>query len=225
MNSHTERPSFQFTCCPPEGAILTLPNGASRIDLRKRLPMRDYITRNIARWYRSMDDDEDLVVVTGADKCSSWGTACYSNVSRAAEMSLSFVPTGHHTDDSPCDYTWGNYNPIRTRGGRNTMEGSLQNRNQCTFIRGYKTKLRKRKVFPSVVSVCDVETDTPVGDAIMKGRWGSSRPSKTGLLGNNRGEASKNVQSDSLGNTIVVDDFPGSNEVGLFSETKVVAQF
>ena len=214
MISNPEQPSFSFTCPPPEGAILVLPNGASRVDLVSRAPMEDYIKRNALRWYSTMVEREDLVIVTGADKCSSWGTACYSNVTGPAEMPLSFLPTD---EGSPaCEYDWETCHSIASHSGSSSEVGYPEN--QCIFIRGYKTKLRKRKLLPMrvSVSVSDVvqhNADIPGG---AKGQGGNALASRfPGRLSGNRGGATQNLQSDTPNDTISVDDFPGPIEVSL----------
>jgi len=212
MVSNTERPSFDFTCPSPEGAILVLPNGASRVDLVSRTPMEGYIKRNVSRWYSTMVEHEDLVIVTGADKCSSWGTACYSNVTGPAEMPLSFLPPN---GGSPaCPYAWETRHSIASHSGSSSEADYPEN--QCIFIRGYKTKLRKRKLLPMRVSVSDVvqhNADIPGG---AKGQGGNALVSWfPGPLSGNRSGTTQNLQSDTPNDTISVDDFPGSNEVSL----------
>jgi len=179
--------------------------------------MEDYIKRNISRWYSRMEEREDLVIVTGADKCSSWGTACYSGATGTAEMALSFMPTGNRDEGSLCRYSWRTADSIWLHCGRSSEEDFLEN--QCIFIRGYKAKLRKRKLLPVRVSVSDVvrpDTDIPVEGSKGPGgtTWASLLP---GPLHHNRGEASQNIQSDTLYDTILVDDFPAPSEVSLVS--------
>jgi hypothetical protein len=218
MISNTEQHSFQFACPPPHGAILVLPLGATQFDLVSRVPMEAYIKRNVSQWYNRMDEREDLIIVTGVDKCSSWGTACYSDVTGTAEMALSFIPTSRRHEGSPAwPYAWRTSDSIWSRSGRNSEEHFSEN--QSIFIRGFKTKLRKRKLLPGRVSISDVvRSDTDISGGGAKGQGGSTLPSwLPGPFGNNRGEASHNLQSDTPSDMIEVDDFPALNEVNLVS--------
>ena len=214
MISDLHPPSFQFVCPPPDGAILVLPNGATRIDLYDRKPMEDYIKQNIARWFSGIGEREGLIIVTGADKCSSWGTACYSGVTRSEV--ITFTSVGHPCDGSPASYAWQPPYSVRSRSGPGAE--AEQNENQCVFIRGYKAKLRPRKLQVPISGMVKSYTDTSIG------RPGSASFTSrfAGLFLSANVDAPQDRQYDAR-DTIEVDDFPVSNDVSLPVATHVVS--
>jgi hypothetical protein len=102
-------PSYRFTSTSTtEGAVLLLPEGASRKDLRKRLlHFQEHAIQNALRWYQFANQqlgkqipNGSLILVTGCDMASSWGIASFSDVSSDMEVELSFCPSDHGT------YSW-----------------------------------------------------------------------------------------------------------------------
>ncbi|KAJ7363012.1 hypothetical protein DFH08DRAFT_646410, partial [Mycena albidolilacea] len=78
-----------------ETAVLLLPDGASRTDLRRKKKFRDYALKNAQRWYAFVSGDlermvnnGDLYLVTGTDKSSSWSVAAVENHSEDCKVSL-----------------------------------------------------------------------------------------------------------------------------------------
>ncbi|KAJ7469879.1 hypothetical protein B0H11DRAFT_1684476, partial [Mycena galericulata] len=78
-----------------EAAVLLLPDGASRTDLRRLKRFRDYAMKHAQRWYEFVNGDlermvesGDLYLVTGVDKTSSWSLAALENRSDSCAISL-----------------------------------------------------------------------------------------------------------------------------------------
>ena len=103
---------YRFTCCSTtEGAVLHLPDGASRKDLRNRKPdFRQCAIQNAFRWYQFANrhlgrdiPNGSLILVTGCDMTSSWGIASFSDVSEDVEVELCFTPSYR---DNETLYTW-----------------------------------------------------------------------------------------------------------------------
>jgi len=95
-------PTYRFTSsAATEGAILLLPDGAYRTDLRgRKVNFRQYAIQNALRWYQFANQHLDreipngsLILVTGCDMASSWGIASFSEVSADIEVELSFIPS------------------------------------------------------------------------------------------------------------------------------------
>jgi len=95
-------PPFLFTSkAATEGALLILPEGASRKDLRSRkAQFRQYAMENALRWYQfanqRMDRDipnGSLILVTGCDMDTSWGIASFSDVPSDVGVELNFSPS------------------------------------------------------------------------------------------------------------------------------------
>jgi hypothetical protein len=78
-----------------EAAVLLLPDGASRADLRRLKNFRDYAIKHAQRWYAFVNGDlermvenGDLYLVTGTDKSTSWSVAAVENHSEDCRISL-----------------------------------------------------------------------------------------------------------------------------------------
>ncbi|KAJ7931197.1 hypothetical protein B0H13DRAFT_860183 [Mycena leptocephala] len=76
---------FSISTSSQEAAVLLLPDGGARIDLRRKQIFRDYALKHADNWYRFVNIDLGRMVengaiylVTGADKTTSWGVACFS---------------------------------------------------------------------------------------------------------------------------------------------------
>ena len=102
-------PAYRFTSKgTTEGAILLLPEGSSRKDLRQRLPnFEQYAIQNALRWYQFANQhlgrqipNGSLILVTGCDMASSWAIASFSDVSPDMDVKLSFCPSDRGT------YSW-----------------------------------------------------------------------------------------------------------------------
>src|SRR5882762_8018505 len=99
-------PTYRFTSsAATEGAILLLPDGAYRTDLRgRKVNFRQYAIQNALRWYQFANQHLDreipngsLILVTGCDMASSWGIASFSDVSSDVEVELTFYPSHRGT--------------------------------------------------------------------------------------------------------------------------------
>ena len=185
------------------------------MDLASRTQIEDYVKDNMLGWCKQMQEREDLVVVTGVDKCSSWGTACYSHATENSNLRFSCLTTGGHSDNPPIpEYTWSISNSLRSRSGHCTEEVSSEN--QCIFIRGFKAKLQKlspKTILAGRVSIRDVvplDTDTPGQPPGIRGR--TSESWLAAPQGGIRGGISQNLLSDSSSDAVLVEDFPGPNE-------------
>ncbi|KAJ6544415.1 hypothetical protein B0H19DRAFT_903964, partial [Mycena capillaripes] len=76
-------------------AVLILPDGGSRTNLRRLQVFRDYALKHAQNWYafvngglERMVESGDLYLVTGVDKSSSWSVAAIENNSDGLELSL-----------------------------------------------------------------------------------------------------------------------------------------
>ncbi|KAF9239124.1 hypothetical protein BU15DRAFT_25162, partial [Melanogaster broomeanus] len=75
--------SYQFSSSSSEGAILALPEGASKADLANDLEFRQVALENAAAWYhfayfhlgRTSISNDSLYLITGYHKSSSWSLA------------------------------------------------------------------------------------------------------------------------------------------------------
>jgi hypothetical protein len=100
------RPAYRFaSTSTTEGALLLLPDGACRKDLRcRKVKFQQCAIENALSWYQFANErlekdipNGSLILVTGCDVASSWGIASFSEVSSNMEVELSFSPSHHGT--------------------------------------------------------------------------------------------------------------------------------
>ena len=90
---------FQFESSASEGAILTMPFGATSESLGNVARFRQYMASNIVHWYKFVNGvldcevkNGDIRLVIGCDKAKAWGIAIFANESRQSSCRLSFDP-------------------------------------------------------------------------------------------------------------------------------------
>ncbi|TFY78952.1 hypothetical protein EWM64_g5059 [Hericium alpestre] len=151
--------SLEFSCSRKRGAVLVLPDKANRTDTRNRGTYKTYLRTHCDRWFALTEmlglglHQEDIILVTGCDKTTSWATAAFVNREIQGRISLK---------DNNAQYNWGpdaddappQVEPARMMGGdalTATSEGRLDLQmpintkyNQCVFVRGYRGKSRGR---------------------------------------------------------------------------------
>ncbi|KAJ7285284.1 hypothetical protein C8J57DRAFT_1120454, partial [Mycena rebaudengoi] len=73
---------FRFGCLGPKGAVLTLPHGSSLNKLRNLNGVRSYVACHADSWYKFVNgprgrdlENGSLYLITGYEKCPSWGMA------------------------------------------------------------------------------------------------------------------------------------------------------
>ena len=156
---------FQLECSTPEGAVLVLPNGASRTDLSSsfRPLLLAHARKHASSWlewvYGSLElASSSLYLVTGYDECDNWCLASYSNVGAEMGVSLSFVPVVHA--DGIVWYAAPSSGDIAKR----TCQPNGQvPRNQTGFIRGYKIstwRTLQERLRQGAVKIMDIVPQT-----------------------------------------------------------------
>ncbi|KAJ7306997.1 hypothetical protein DFH08DRAFT_975556 [Mycena albidolilacea] len=93
-----------------EGAILVLPQGASRQNLLPLEIFRAHVRKYSAQWYtfarEFLPSAGSLFVVTGCDKTTSWGIATSSTTSGTVGISLKLVVAGIADGTLAPRYQW-----------------------------------------------------------------------------------------------------------------------
>ena len=148
-----------FRCSNSEGAILTMPEGAFREDLRSTTLFRDFAAENAESWYQFVNGpcgwelgNGELRLVTGCDKTTSWGLAAYQNLQSEGDSSdshggplLRFRNTNDAGDYVPgTTYCWEHEGTAEVKAGPEfefEPSNGVGARNQCTFIRSHTIKL------------------------------------------------------------------------------------
>ncbi|KAI3618045.1 hypothetical protein WG66_005716 [Moniliophthora roreri] len=132
-----------------EGAILVLPEGCSRIDLKDRQSFLRYARRNASLWFEYADSQGGprsgrmpiLYLVTGCDKSTAWGVASFVKHSDRQVVLPFYTISG--AGGRIC-YEWGVDkscpNPRCAPEAYSDPDGSVPERhtNQCLFLREYR---------------------------------------------------------------------------------------
>ncbi|KAJ6477782.1 hypothetical protein C8R45DRAFT_364985 [Mycena sanguinolenta] len=129
-----------------EAAILVLPEGATRVDLRHLDKFRECALMNANRWYEfingelgRMVDNGELYLVTGTDAAASWSIAAVENEFENDDgIPLDPVPTEVGAA--------GNLESMMARSfvhsGPRRHAGEPWTENQTVFLRGFKVAVR-----------------------------------------------------------------------------------
>ncbi|KZV93490.1 hypothetical protein EXIGLDRAFT_612881 [Exidia glandulosa HHB12029] len=136
---------FEFSTEGNSGAILTLPRGGLRIDAVKRNLYQKYAATHAESWYRYINQDLQLGVqsgalylVTGTDKCSSWGVASFAKPSGSQSLTLKFVASGAASSDVSIKNSWSADFGVEHRA--KVVDPSELS--QCVFARGFVISVR-----------------------------------------------------------------------------------
>ncbi|KAF7370322.1 Tkl tkl-ccin protein kinase [Mycena sanguinolenta] len=131
--------SVTFNFHSKDGAILVLPQGASRQNLLPLETFRAHVRKHSAQWYTFARDflpsTGSLFVVTGCDKTTSWGLATASAASGSVGISLKFTVVGLVESTLEPRYQWKNFGSAMVRTSRTNWPPGTEN--QCIFIRGF----------------------------------------------------------------------------------------
>ncbi|KAJ7483268.1 hypothetical protein FB451DRAFT_1029310, partial [Mycena latifolia] len=148
-----------------ETALLLLPDGASRWDLRPLQIFRDYALKHAQSWYefvngdlRRMVGNGDLYLLTGVTKSTSWSVAAVENQSSSGNVSLKLKATQVAAAGACCAWEWESASSSVNSGPRRRLPGEkLWRDNQTVFVRGFKVSLRTTplKRHPKLLSVAN----------------------------------------------------------------------
>ncbi|KAI9572500.1 hypothetical protein HD554DRAFT_1547223 [Boletus coccyginus] len=134
---------FKFNMSSDEGALLVLPEGAERHDVRDRRPFFEQASRHAATWYHFAEENlgriishDSIYVITGFHKARSWGLAGYQNEQGNGDFSAQFTIGAR---EGAAGYSWETTQSMDWRVG--PFDG-LGIPNQSVFIRGFKIALR-----------------------------------------------------------------------------------
>ena len=116
--------NFYYTCTTAEGALLLLPDGASKEDLRDTGTFLDQALKHGITWYeyaniirRRRAENGSLYLVTGCDKATSWGIASCSNGTGGTGVSLKFTAAQVAAGSGSYSYKWETSSPATVRFG------------------------------------------------------------------------------------------------------------
>ena len=150
-----------FECFGPDGAILTMPEGAYHEELKwkKMKKFKEYALSHAESWYqyanrpgRKKIGNGELHLVTSCDKTTAWGIAAYSHLQLTYPEDkvslLRFNPVGDNRQGRHTTYEWDYEGVADAKSGPEEDEFtdlgvnvSESPRNQCTFIRSFTLAL------------------------------------------------------------------------------------
>ncbi|KAF8875532.1 hypothetical protein CPB84DRAFT_1689587 [Gymnopilus junonius] len=147
MEKHSKCPlDISFDSTELDGAILILPNGASREDLVSTERFHEYARKNAPHWYQYINHyghtfhaNGSLFLVTGCDKANDWALASFPYHAKRAGEPLRLQYTWQPQYDTPwfdpgtccTDY----YVPTKK------LADHPEVKNQCVFLRGMRISL------------------------------------------------------------------------------------
>ncbi|KAK0217469.1 hypothetical protein EDD85DRAFT_781621 [Armillaria nabsnona] len=150
---------------PEQAAVLVLPDGSERYDCASLDMFEEYATVNAHNWYKYVNGPGQgrqirngmLYLVTGCDKCHSWGNACYSNPTQSRRASLKFLAPGGAELSGTLRYRWEVQSGVHKRSHhRDVTPGAIAN--QTIFLRGYSISVRVRSPLREKLGMKIVET-------------------------------------------------------------------
>ena len=137
---------YEFDLSSSGGALLILPDGAERHDLRNHRLFFEEATKHAVDWYRFAEErlgrmisHDSLYLITGFYKVCSWSLASFENASGSGEFSAQFKMAQVGGSNIAGTYTWETTRALDWRVGPVDVYGFP---NQSVFIRGFKIALR-----------------------------------------------------------------------------------
>ncbi|KAG7451529.1 uncharacterized protein BT62DRAFT_991060 [Guyanagaster necrorhizus] len=145
---------YEFTCSAAQAAILVLPDGGERYDSTFLHLLQEYAAANAHSWYKYLNGPVQhrqirngmLYLVTGFDKCRSWGNACYSRPTDSSSISLKFSAGGTGLEGPM--YSWDVQQDLHAQSHCDGTPGIPAS--QTIFLRGYSISVRPDPSFQSM---------------------------------------------------------------------------
>ncbi|KIM46832.1 hypothetical protein M413DRAFT_422275 [Hebeloma cylindrosporum] len=144
---------LHFETHASEGAVLTMPEGATSLDLNNELSFSDYLEANVRKWYEFVRRvrgkrirNGELRLVIGCDKTTAWGIATVSGMSQQRTSKLKFKPLDIASSSSTTTYTWESSGMVEEKVGPDSRDievlrsndddgPDMTYHNQCLFVR------------------------------------------------------------------------------------------
>ncbi|KIM72179.1 hypothetical protein PILCRDRAFT_804222 [Piloderma croceum F 1598] len=141
---------YKFTTSSTEAAILSLPEGASRQNIRNLAKFRSQGIKNTLRWYQFANGtlgreapNGSLYLVTGCDKSAAWGIASISGASETSALSFKFTAAHLIEASAAFTYSWEMHCPATVRIGPEPCGNPGRLQNQCVFLHGFKMAVQE----------------------------------------------------------------------------------
>ncbi|KAJ6588036.1 hypothetical protein B0H19DRAFT_1366768 [Mycena capillaripes] len=168
-----------------EAAVLLLPDGATRTDLRRKKKIRDYALKHAQRWYAFVNGDlermvvnGDLYLVTETDKSFSWSVAAVENRSEDCKISLKLKAAQVGSAGTSCFWEWETANSFADSGPRPLPTDGERTENQTVFLRGFKVAISTSPLKKAAMAISVV--DSKPSDILSKIGGSPFSQSRTG---------------------------------------------
>ena len=232
---------YEFTLSSSEGALLILPEGAERHDLRNHHLFLEAATQHGADWYRFVEErvgqiigNDTLYLITGLHKTTSWSLAAFEKTAGTGEYpaQLRVSQAGRNNVTATC--IWDTTRALDWRVG--PIE-KYEDPNQSVFIRGFKIALRTGMFGTKWISVkADAPSTRPnparsvsavPGDSWLAYVFGGlttnkcTEPSRSGVQDeaaslSGLDDARKEIRNNgaiAVGENVVIQRFPEASQV------------
>ncbi|KAJ7575371.1 hypothetical protein C8J56DRAFT_1172213 [Mycena floridula] len=141
---------FQYQSSSSKGAILVLPKGADRTDLRNLGPFEKFAFEHGTSWFeyavvergRPISNDS-LYLITGFDNSTSWGVAAFSDQSRSGGFNFKLL-AGKTGLGTAVKYQWDQLASAEGRVGPDLSDSEVPRSNQCVFLRGFRLTVSQK---------------------------------------------------------------------------------
>ncbi|KAJ7186020.1 hypothetical protein C8R46DRAFT_1062222, partial [Mycena filopes] len=197
----------EISASSKQAAVLLLPDGASRWDIRRLQRFRDYALKHAQKWYEfvngsleRMVESGDLYLVTGVDKSTSWSLAAVENESEDCKISLKLKAAQVGSAAASCAWEWESTSCFADSGPRGQPDDVSGAPNQTVFLRGFKVAIRPSS-WRRTAKVVSVTNSKPSDILSKSGFIPFSQPSVSGTTffrnstGQNRGGSSDEEDS------------------------------
>ncbi|KAF9075459.1 hypothetical protein BDP27DRAFT_1034462 [Rhodocollybia butyracea] len=143
---------LSFQSSVPDGALLILPEGGSKIDHHQYTKFYEYAAESARTWYAHVNGplargvhSGSLYLVTGCDKARAWGVASFTNAN-PREVSLEFMPCEPRVPGAP-EYL---FSTCSSAFSSSDADNIFKNESGCVFLRGFKIAIRARPFIPGL---------------------------------------------------------------------------
>ena len=237
---------LHFETSASEGAVLTMPEGATSLDLAGDLAFNDYLNANVWKWYefvhkirRQSIRNGQIRLVTGCDKTTAWGIATVSGMSQHTTNKLKFKASDA-VGSSTTTYTWECSGMVEVRVGPDKhgiealrSDDALNTTfcNQCLFVRTMTATLNNddwailmRNLGKTVVEDPKTFSTTNLDPLLERGPLSGSNTKSSGQPGFHQGISGTQHSATGKKSGITISTMPNSPPVSIPSLQKLLAK-
>ncbi|KAJ7469872.1 hypothetical protein B0H11DRAFT_1392313 [Mycena galericulata] len=210
----------EISATAKETALLLLPDGASRCDLRPLQVFKDYALKHARNWYAFVNgrlgwmvEAGDLYLITGVDKSSTWSVLAMENRSEDLHLSLKLKAAQLASAGGSCRWEWENNSSFANSGPRREpgFTEEQPKKDQTVFLRGFKVAVRSSPWTRSAKALSIV--DSKPSNILSKGGFIPFSQPRSGSAGNVfRGSGSSSGRGGASNEDESADFFPSHHQ-------------